>query len=214
MSRETTTHPESPREAAPEAACQAAIAWVCAYTGPLGAMTLAAVTGDGLPEGGALRGVWFDGQEHDRAGLPGTARAIESGSADEPAVLSRARAWLDAYFAGADTGEPPALAAEGTPFQQEVWAQLRAIPAGEARTYGQLAEAVEARTGHRGSARAVGGAVGRNPLSVVVPCHRVVAADGALTGYAGGTDRKTWLLRHEGIDLPGLGIPQDGLPGL
>lgn len=214
MSGETTTQPEPAHEPASEAGSAVRATWTAAYASPLGAMTLAAIMGEGLPDGGALVGAWFDGQAHDRAGVPEDAAVLATDDPAAPAVLAEAAAWLDAYFAGRDAGEPPTLAAEGTPYQQEVWAQLRAIPAGETRTYGQLAEAIEARTGHRGSARAVGGAVGRNPLSVVVPCHRVVAADGALTGYAGGTDRKTWLLRHEGVDLPGLGIPQDGLPGL
>lgn len=186
-----------------------------AHDSPLGPMTLAADDGPGVPRGGVLVGAWFDGQQHDRAGLPDAPAPrtlrIHAGA---PPVLQRARGWLDAYFAGRDPGEPPALAPRGTDFQHHVWDQLRAIPRGSTRTYGWIAEAVAARTGHRCSARAVGGAVGRNPISVLVPCHRVVGADGALTGYAGGIDRKTRLLRLEGVDLPGLGIPQDGLPGL
>ena len=91
-----------------------------------------------------------------------------------------------------------------TDFQQRVWARLRAIPRGQTRAYGQIADAVEAEIGHRCSARAVGGAVGRNPISVIVPCHRVVGADGSLTGYAGGTDRKMWMLRLEGARHVGI----------
>ena len=176
-------------------------------------MTLAAELGEGLPDGGALVGAWFDGQRHDRAGLDGAGAGVDPGGA-ELAVLGRARAWLDRYFAGEDPGEPPALAPRGTDFQQRVWARLRAIPRGETRAYGQIADAVEAEIGHRCSARAIGGAVGRNPISVIVPCHRVVGADGSLTGYAGGTDRKMRMLRLEGARLPDLGAPQDGLPGL
>ncbi|WP_316668104.1 methylated-DNA--[protein]-cysteine S-methyltransferase [uncultured Propionibacterium sp.] len=188
-----------------------------AYESPLGAMTLAAQTGPGLPEGGALIGAWFDGQKHDRAGLePGGAdiSVAEPGGGQGPAVLVDTRTWLDRYFAGGDPGSPPALAPRGTGFQQLVWAQLRAIPRGSTRTYGQIADAVAARAGHRCSARAVGGAVGRNPVSVVVPCHRVIGADGSLTGYAGGTGRKTWLLGIEGVRLAGPGVRQEGIPGL
>ena len=89
-----------------------------------------------------------------------------------------------------------------------------AIPQGSTRAYGQLARRIAALTGRRGSARAVGGAVGRNPISIMVPCHRVVGADGAVVGYAGGTDRKIRLLRLEGADLPGPDLAQDGIPGL
>ncbi len=188
--------------------------YVTAYEGPLGPMTLAAAVGEGLSEGGALTGVWFDGQQHDRAGLPEDAVVVRPGDAAAPPVLAEAAAWLGAARAGADPGERPALAPVGTGFQEQVWDELRSIPRGWTRTYGQIAKAVSARAGHYVSPRAVGGAVGRNPLSVVVPCHRVVAADGALTGYAGGTERKTWLLLAEGADLPGLDLPQESLPGL
>ena len=185
-----------------------------AYDSPLGSMTLAAEDGEGLPAGGALIGVWFDGQRRDRAGLDDGAVIAEPGSDDELTVLKRARAWLDRYFAGEEPAHTLALAARGTDFQRRVWAQLRTIPYGSTRTYGQIADAVEAQTGHRCSARAVGGAVGRNPIGIIVPCHRVVGADGSLTGYAAGTDRKTRLLRLEGVRLPDLGVDQDGLPGL
>ncbi len=183
----------------------------CAF--PLGAMTIAARTGPGAPDGGELIGVWFDGQAHDRAGLPDDA-AVEPGREGEIIVLSAARAWLERYFAGEDPGAPPPLAPAGTAFQQRVREQLLAIPRGSTRTYGQLARRIAALTGRRASARAVGGAVGRNPISVLVPCHRVVGADGAVVGYAGGTDRKIRLLRLEGADLPGPDLAQDGILGL
>lgn len=180
--------------------------YLTTYRSPLGPMTLVARTGADLPEGGALVGAWFDGQRHDRAGLDRDDEAppvvVGAGDDDEPAVLARTRAWLERCFAGDDPGEPPALAPRGTDFQQRVWARLRAIPRGVTRAYGQIADDVEAETGRRCSARAVGGAVGRNPISVVVPCHRVVGADGSLTGYAGGADRKTRLLRLEGALVP------------
>ena len=85
------------------------------------------------------------------------------------------------------------LAPRGTAFQQEVWDALRAIPAGETRSYGEVAAAL----GRPGASRAVGAATGRNPISIIVPCHRLVGASGAMTGYAGGVDRKRWLLDHE-----------------
>ena len=132
----------------------------------------------------------------------------------EIAVLAAARTWLERYFAGEDPGAPPPLAPAATAFQQRVREQLLAIPRGSTRAYGQLARRIAALTGRRGSARAVGGAVGRNPISIMVPCHRVVGADGAVVGYAGGTDRKIRLLRLEGADLPGPDLAQDGIPGL
>ena len=146
--------------------------YLTTYRSPLGPMTLVARTGADLPEGGALVGAWFDGQRHDRAGLDRDDEAppvvVGAGDDDEPAVLARTRAWLERCFAGDDPGEPPALAPRGTDFQQRVWARLRAIPRGVTRAYGQIADDVEAETGRRCSARAVGGAVGRNPISVVV----------------------------------------------
>ena len=184
-----------------------------ACASPLGAMTIAARTGPGAPNGGELIGVWFDGQTHDRAGLPRDA-VVEPGREGEPVVLAAARTWLERYFAGEDPGAPPPLAPAATAFQQRVREQLLAIPRGSTRTYGQLARRIAALTGRRGSARAVGGAVGRNPISIMVPCHRVVGADGAVVGYAGGTDRKIRLLRLEGADLPGPDLARDGIPGL
>ena len=184
-----------------------------ACASPLGAMTIAARTGPGAPNGGELVGVWFDGQTHDRAGLPDDA-AVEPGREGETTVLAAARAWLERYFAGEDPGAPPPLAPAATAFQQRVREQLLAIPRGATRTYGEISRAIEADTGRRASARAVGGAVGRNPISVLVPCHRVVGADGSVVGYAGGAGRKMRLLRLEGADLPGPDLAQDGIPGL
>lgn len=177
------------------------VAYLEAYASPLGPMTLAAATGEGLPEGGAVVGAWFDGQKHDRAGLADDARATAASDPAEPPVLAQARAWLERYFAGADPGLTPALAPAGTNFQQRVWAQLRAIPRGSTTTYGRIAADLAAENGIPTSARAVGSAVGRNPIIVLVPCHRVLGANGALTGYAGGPERKAALLRLEGVVL-------------
>jgi methylated-DNA-[protein]-cysteine S-methyltransferase len=117
--------------------------------------------------------------------------AVALREADDPLGLAgRARAWFAGDLAAFDGVE---VDGGGTPFQRRVWAALRRIPAGETTTYGALARAL----GAPGAARAVGLACGRNPIAIVVPCHRVVGADGALTGYAGGVERKRWLLAHE-----------------
>lgn len=117
------------------------------------------------------------------------AYALQHG--DATAHVDRA---LEAYFAGDVTSvDALPVATGGTPFQRLVWAALRAIPASATRSYGQLA----AQLGRPGAARAVGLANGANPIAIVVPCHRVIGADGSLTGYAGGTERKRWLLAHE-----------------
>jgi O-6-methylguanine DNA methyltransferase len=125
------------------------------------------------------------------------ARFFASPSVDEGmnGVIERARAWLDAYFAGvgSDAGELP-LGALGTRFEQKVWKALLTIPPGETRSYGQVAAQVASTVN---ASRAVGLANGANPIAIIVPCHRVIGADGSLTGYGGGLDRKTWLLEHE-----------------
>lgn len=112
---------------------------------------------------------------------------------ESPARLAEAAAQLEAYFAGELRAFTLPLAARGTAFQRRVWAALTRIPYGETTSYGAIAAAV----GAPGSARAVGAANGQNPLAIVVPCHRVIGADGRLVGYGGGIERKTWLLAHE-----------------
>ena len=152
------------------------------YQSPLGLITLAG-------EGETLTGLWFDGQRHFAATLSAAA------GAGDCAAFEQARRWLDAYFAGQKPEYTGKLLLRGTVFQQRVWALLRTIPYGETTTYGALASALS-KTGHV-SARAVGGAVGRNPVSLIVPCHRVLGADGRLTGYAAGPEVKAALLRLE-----------------
>ena len=151
------------------------------YRSPLGMLTVAA-------EGETLTALVFEGQKYARQHLAG------EGQERETPVLRAARLWLDAYFAGErpDAAALP-LAPRGTGFQQTVWQELRTIPYGETLSYGVLA----ARLGS--SARAVGSAVGHNPISIIIPCHRVLGAKGALTGYAGGLDRKEKLLALEGV---------------
>ena len=156
------------------------------YASPLGPLLLSS-------EGDALTGLWLPGQKHFAAGLD---PAAAEGST--PALRAAAE-WLDAYFAGRRP-EPSALrlAPRGSGFQRLIWSLLTAIPYGETTTYGALAAQAEKCLGRRTSARAVGAAVGRNPISILIPCHRVLGASGSLTGYAGGLDKKEWLLRHEG----------------
>lgn len=119
----------------------------------------------------------------------------------EPGAIRAAKAWLDRYFAGETPGEPPPLHYAASAFRQAVWTELREIPYGRTVTYGALAARVAERLGvPRLSPRAVGGAVGHNPIAILIPCHRVIGADGSLTGYAGGIGRKAQLLSLEGID--------------
>lgn len=152
---------------------------------PLGRVLLAS-------GGTALTGLWFEGQRHEARGL-----APDALPAPDLPVFDATRAWLDAYLAGEKNLDPPALALSGTPFQLAVWDALRAVPYGRTVTYGELAARVGERLGRATSARAVGAAVGRNPVSLIVPCHRVLGARGELTGYAGGLWRKRALLALE-----------------
>ena len=155
------------------------------YSSPIGNLLL-------LSDGRALTGVQMD---------TGDARP---GDAD--LVLTKAIAWLDAYFRGEDPEMDFPLAPKGTAFQRQVWEILLTIPCGKTITYGDIAREMAAKLGReKMSAQAVGGAVGRNPIGIVIPCHRVVGAGNALTGYAWGLDRKLWLLRHEGWN--GTGKP-------
>ena len=110
--------------------------------------------------------------------------------------LADACRWLDLYFSGANPCFTPRLAPKGMPFQLSVWGELLAIPYGHTVSYGHIAQRLRCR-----SAQAVGGAVGRNPIALIIPCHRVIGSDGHLTGYAYGLDRKQWLLSHELLDL-------------
>ena len=147
------------------------------YESPLGGITLAS-------DGEALVGLWFDGQKyfadsldrnHEERLLP---------------VLAEACRWLDIYFSGQVPDFTPRLIFRATPFRAQVYGMLLTIPYGQTMTYGEISS----------SARAAGGAVAHNPISLIVPCHRVVGKDGSLTGYAGGMDRKKWLLDMEAND--------------
>ena len=154
------------------------------YESSLGSITIAS-------DGEALTGLWFDGQRH----FGGTLSADRQETFLP--VFAEADRWLDRYFSREIPDFTPPLNLRGTSFRLLVWKQLLLIPYGQTLSYGQLADRLSVRTGCRVSARAVGGAVGHNPVSLIVPCHRVVGADGRLTGYAGGTGRKAALLRME-----------------
>ena len=149
-----------------------------AIPSPVGLLTLAS-------DGRAVTGLWLEGQKYFGAGLPD---AVQEKSLP---VFEAARAWLESYFAKAPLPPLPPLAPQGSPFRQAVWQLLGEIPYGATTSYAALA----ARLGS--SPRAVGGAVGRNPISILIPCHRVVGSGGALTGYAGGLARKQFLLELE-----------------
>lgn len=157
---------------------------------PLGTMLLRA-------EGTHLTGVFFAGQKYYPANVAETTGGT---SPQEAAVLGRAAQELAEYFAGKRNAFTVPVRFAGSPFQQRVWQALQAIPCGATASYGELARALGLPPTH---ARAVGGAVGRNPLSVIVPCHRVLGTAGALTGYAGGIERKRALLRREGVGPAG-----------
>ena len=166
--------------------------YITKYLSPLGGMTMAS-------DGTHLTGLWFDGQKYFPARLAGEEKGLP--------LFGQVRTWLDAYFRGENPPVRFGVRAEGSPFRRAVWELLRAIPYGTTMTYGQLARALEERTGRRCAAQAVGGAVGHNPVSVVIPCHRVVGTDGSLMGYAGGTGKKYALLQLEGADMTKLHLP-------
>ncbi len=159
------------------------------YLSALGWITLAS-------DGDCLTGLWFDGQKHFACGLadPHTEKMLP--------VFAQTERWLDLYFSGSAPDFTPPLRLRGTDFRRRVWEYLLYVPYGRTVTYGQIASDLGCA-----SARAVGGAVGRNPVSLIVPCHRVVGAEGSLTGYAGGVARKLWLLTLEGADTAKLHIP-------
>lgn len=155
------------------------------YLSPLGKITLAG-------GGESITGLWFQGQKYFGRGLGPDERQ------GHLPVFDQAAAWLDAYFSGRRPPGLPPLAPSGTAFQRAVWQMLLRIPYGETTSYGAVAR----QLGLPAASRAVGSAVGRNPIAIFVPCHRVIAASGALTGYAGGLERKRRLLqleRGEGI---------------
>lgn len=157
---------------------------VTEYHSPLGRILLA-------QEGEAISGLWFEGQKY----FPN----LQDAEFRETELLAQAKRWLDRYFAGK---QPPVtelpLAPAGSEFRQQVWQILLRIPYGQTTTYAAISREVASMRGlEHMSAQAVGGAIGHNPISILIPCHRAVGSDGSLTGYAGGLARKEWLLKHE-----------------
>lgn len=170
------------------------------YHSPLGSLMLAS-------DGDNLIGLWIEGQKYFAAKV-----AEEISEKDDLPVFSDVKTWLNQYFAG----EKPAisdlpLAPVGGAFRQSVWDILCEIPYSEVITYGEIARRMAVRMNRKSmSSQAIGGAVGHNPISIIIPCHRVVGANGSLTGYAGGIDNKIKLLGHEGADMSKLFVPKKG----
>ena len=168
------------------------------YHSPIGRLLLSA---DEI----GLTGVWLEGEKYFAHGLSADRR-----EACTP-ILADTKRWLDEYFSGKEPDFMPPLHPIGSPFRQAVWQILRRIPYGKTVTYGEIAREMARQKGlPKMSAQAVGGAVGHNEISILIPCHRVVGAKGNLTGYAGGLSRKIQLLTLEGVDTSRLYIPKKG----
>ena len=155
--------------------------FIAHYDSPHGGMTM---TSDGT----ALTALWFDGTRS------ASHFADRTCATTMLPVFDETRCWLDLYFAGGKPDFTPMLAPQGTPFRRRVWDILLTIPYGKTMSYGDIARRISPTM----SAQAIGGAVGHNPIGIIIPCHRVIGADGSLTGYASGLDRKRWLLELEG----------------
>ena len=168
------------------------------YDSPLGGMLLAA---DEI----GLTGLWFGGQKYFARGLP-----AERTERSTP-VLTEAKRWLDLYFSGREPDFIPPLHPAGSAFRRAVWQILLQVPYGQTITYGEIARQLAEKRGlARMSAQAVGGAVGHNAVSVIIPCHRVVGTNGSLTGYAGGIGKKVRLLELERADISRFYVPKNG----
>ncbi len=186
------------------------------YSSPVGMLKLAS-------DGKSLVGLWIEGQKYfcdtitdemtdKMTDEMADKMADEMMSGKHLAVLENAKDWLERYFAGSrpSVSELP-LAPAGGKFRQGVWQILCEIPYGEVVTYGDIAKKMaEKMSRETMSAQAVGGAVGHNPVSIIIPCHRVVGASGSLTGYAGGIGKKIWLLTHEGVEVSRFTVPEKG----
>ena len=157
------------------------------YDSPLGGITLAS-------DGEALTGLWFDGQIYFADTMSDDLKK------EELPIFVQTCHWLDIYFSGKEPDFTPRLKMNATPFRKAVWEVLLTIPFGKTMTYGDIAKLIAQNRGvSQMSAQAIGGAVGHNPISLIIPCHRVVGPKGNLTGYAGGLDKKVKLLRLEGV---------------
>lgn len=176
--------------------------YTAAYQSPIGGITLAS-------DGESLSGLWFDGQKYFADTLAG--EEYSRRKEKELPIFRQTKQWLDLYFQGVapDFTLPLRLAASA--FRLAVWDILKRIPYGQVMTYGDIARIIAQRQGLKAmSAQAVGGAVGHNPISIIVPCHRVVGSNGSLTGYAGGIDKKISLLALEKADISRYFIPRKG----
>lgn len=159
------------------------------YTSPLGGMTLSS-------NGEALTGLWFDGQKYYPHKL------VEESIEAELPIFTQTCKWLNIYFSGEKPDFTPPISLQTTPFRKAVYDILLMIPYGQIMTYGEIARIIAEQQGaERMSAQAVGGAIGHNPISIIVPCHRVIGADGSPTGYAGGLDKKKVLLKLEKYNI-------------
>ena len=172
--------------------------YISYYQSPLGKLLLAA-------DQTGITGAWFENQKY-------YAHSLDAEHTEKVTpILEDTKRWLDLYFSGKEPDFMPSLHPSGTPFQMEVWDILRQIPYGTTITYGAVAKEIARRRGiPRMSAQAAGGAVGRNPVSILIPCHRVVGSNGSLTGYAGGIDRKIKLLALEKAPVEAYFIPKKG----
>ena len=172
--------------------------YISHYRSPIGNILLAA---DEI----GLTGLWFEGQkyfalyldkEHEKKEIP---------------IFEKVKEWLDIYFSGKEPDFTVPLHFTGTDFQNEIWGILCTIPYGQTMTYGEIAKQIAIKKGlPRMSAQAVGGAVGHNEISIIVPCHRAVGTNGSLTGYAGGIEKKVELLKLENVDMKQFSIPKKG----
>lgn len=168
------------------------------YTSPLGGIMLSS-------NGTELTGLWFDGQKYFGDTLP------EKYTEKDLPIFKETKHWLDIYFSGKAPHFTPPLKMETTPFRKAVWEIMLTIPYGKTMTYGDIARTIAEQKGlGKMSAQAVGGAVGHNSISLIIPCHRVVGTNGSLTGYAGGIKKKVQLLTMEKADMSGLFIPKKG----
>lgn len=162
--------------------------YICRYVSLLGGMTLAS-------DGEALTGLWFDGQKYVDDML------FKDYQQKDLKIFEQTAKWLDIYFSGREPDFTPLLSMKTTPFRRAVWEILLSIPFGQTTTYGEIANQMARQMGvKKMSAQAVGGAVGHNAISLIIPCHRVIGADGNLTGYAGGVEKKRKLLAIEKAD--------------
>lgn len=168
------------------------------YDSAIGGITLAS-------DGRSLIGLWFDGQKYFASTI---GEEITEGTS---MVFNDTIRWLDIYFNGKDPGFVPPISMRTTQFRKEVWEIMMSIPFGQTMTYGEIADIIAKRRGlSRMSAQAVGGAVGHNAISLIIPCHRVIGTNGSLTGYAGGIDKKVKLLTMEKADMAHFFVPKKG----